>query len=112
MNNSFTYKEIHKSIPKTSNTSIFIFEDLKHFDCVVDGKVLRACIYAYEMLLQNFGFWVFFSDGGNFLMCIDSYSSKWVTLIPDGEMYANGIQENMEAFFQDNYDKICTVCVG
>ena len=96
----------------TSNPSIFIFEDLKYFDCTVNGKALKACIYAHEMLLQNFGFWVSFTNGSNFLMCMDSHSSKWITLIPEGEVYADAIQENMEAFFQDNYDKLCTVCIA
>jgi len=74
MNTTSTFKEIHQSISKTGNESIFIFNDLKNFDCTVNGKALRACIYAPEMLLQNFGFWVWFSDGNNFIMCLDSHS--------------------------------------
>lgn len=112
MKDSFTFKEVHRSIPNTSNSSIFVFEDLKYFDCLINGKVLRACIYAHEILFQNFGFWVSFSDGSNFLMCMDSRSSKWVTLVPEGEVYANAVQEAIENFFQDNYDKLCTVCIG
>jgi hypothetical protein len=112
MNTTSTFKEIHNSNPKTSNASTFIFEDLKYVDCIVNGKTLRACIYAHEMLLQNFGFWVWFSDGSNFLTCMDLNSSNWVTLVPEGEMYADAIQANIEAFFQDNYDKLCTVSIG
>ncbi|CAN5710491.1 hypothetical protein BH10BAC2_BH10BAC2_16680 [soil metagenome] len=112
MNPNLTFEALTESFSETNNQSIFVFEHLKYFDCTVNGRSLVACIYGHEMLLQNFGFWVSFSDGSHFLICTDGLSATWVTLIPDSNIYADAIQDKLDEFFSNNYDKLSVICMA
>lgn len=112
MNPNHAFEALTESFSNTNNTSVFVFEDLKYFDCTVNGKILTACIYGHEILLQNFGFWVFFSDGSHFLICTDGLSSSWVTLVPGCSIYADAIQDKLDEFFCENYDKLSLICMA
>ena len=95
MNTNNTLQGTPETFTKTTNPSILVFEDLKYFYCSVNGKTLIACIYGHEIFVQNFGLWVSFSDGSHFLMCIDSLLPTWVTLLPEGKIYADAIQDKL-----------------
>jgi len=110
MNTASTFNPTANYLANIGNPSVFVFEELNYFDCFVNGKLLSACIYAHEILLQNFGFWVSFSDGSHFLMCTDTLLTKWVTLVPGGNIYADAIQEKLDQFLDNNCDKLSTVC--
>jgi hypothetical protein len=55
MNTISAFRPATNYFSNTGNPSVFVFEQLKYFDCFVNEKPLKACIYAHEMLLQNFG---------------------------------------------------------
>lgn len=112
MNPNLSFEALTESFSQTNNESIFVFARLKYFDCIVNGKSLIACIYGHEILLQNFGFWVSFSDGSHFLICTDGLSPTWVTLIPHYNNYADAIQDQLDEFFGENYDKLSVICMA
>jgi hypothetical protein len=105
---SQTFTRTATILPGSQNRSFIAFEEAYEFNCLINSQALMGRIVAHEVLFFQFGLWVSFNDGNTFLMYTDSIEGNWVSESIQGSVYANAIQNELDHFFENHYDKLST----